>query len=268
MPREWHDRHAANQIANPEKRKFYRDIVADKKPYFMRYIYPDLMKQYNTYIRNTNRNALREFQMTIDEMRALPEEQLTDRQLDFLRYYRARMPVGVGDCVMNKICRRFEEEFDRFIGKTFKGSKFDYSILKSGDGYSYSQKLAVQKLYDEYNKKLHNYVVFSYYQRIDDDESASSVTSMREEFLRECETICQNATTLCDILLDICYCRSSTKKFVWEICADTIISNLLAKNNFEISAPVKCDDGEVEYCGSKYKVITKKLEELNEYYPE
>ena len=53
-------------IEDPEKRRFYLSLVADKKPYFMRIIYPALMKQYNTYIKNTNKNAMREFQMTID----------------------------------------------------------------------------------------------------------------------------------------------------------------------------------------------------------
>lgn len=259
MPRDWHDRHAVNMIEDPEKRKFYRDIVADRKPYFMRYIYPDLMKQYNTYIRNTNRNALREFQMTIDEMRALPEEQLTDRQLDFLRYYRVRMPVGVGDCVMNKICRRFENEFDGFIGKTFNGAKFDYAVMKSGVEYTYSQKLAIQKLYTEYNKKLQSYVVFSYYQRVDEDESASSLSSMREEFIRECEAVCQNSEILCEILLDICYCRSASKKFVWDVCSDSIIRNLLANNDWTISAPIRDDEGDIEYCGKKYKEVAIRI---------
>ena len=104
MPRTWHDRHAANKIDDDELREFYRSIVADKKPYFMRYIYPALMKQYNQYIKNTNRNCLREFQMTVDELRLIPSDELTERQSDFLRYYDYRMPVGTGACVLTKIC--------------------------------------------------------------------------------------------------------------------------------------------------------------------
>ena len=259
MPREWHDRHAVNQIEDAEKRKFYRDIVADKKPYFMRYIYPALMKQYNTYIKNTNRSALREFQMTVEEMGKIPHDQLTDRQDDFLRYYRVRMPVGMGNCVMNKICRRFEAEFDGFIGKVTGGEKFDYSIMKSGVEYSQSQLTAVKKLYEEYNKKLQSYAVFSYYERVDEDESISAISSMRDEFIRECEQVCQNSTTLCDIILDVCYCRSTSKKFAWDICGEAIIQNLLANNNWTISAPVADDNGDIEYCGGRYKVITKKI---------
>ena len=265
MPREWHDRHAVNQIADPDKRKFYRDIVADKKPYFMRYIYPALMKQYNTYIKNTDRSALREFQMTVEELGRLPHNQLTERQKDFLRYYESRLPVGMGDCVMNKICCRFEAEFDSYIGKTLGRVKFDYTIMKSGTDYTASQMTAIKKLYDEYNKKLQSYAVYSYYERIDEDETISTVSGMRDEFIRECESVCQNHITLCDILLDLCYRRSSSKKFAWDICGDAIIHNLLANNDWQISAPVADAGGDIEFCGGRYKEITKTLEEIYEY---
>lgn len=256
MPREWHDRHAVNLIEDPEKRKLYRDIVADRKPYFMRYIYPALMKQYNTYIKNTDRNALREFQMTVGELSQLPYDQLTDRQKDFLRYFEVRLPVGTGDCVMNKICRRFEQEFDGYIGKTLGRVKFDYEIMKSDSGYTYSQMSAVRKLYEEYRKKLQSYAVFSRYERVDEDDLISTVASMREEFVRECDTVCQNNAILCDIMLDLCYCRSSSKRFAWDICGEQIIVNLLRNNDWKISAPVADPDGDIEYCGSKYKLIT------------
>ena len=143
MPKSWHDRHTVNKIEDDDTKRFYRSIVADKKPYFMRYIYPSLMKQYNTYIKNTNRNALREFQMTVDEMMSMPFENLSERQRDFLRYYSYRMPVGVGNCIMNKICRRFEQEFDGHIGRHNASVKFDYTIMKSGNEYSTSQFYAV-----------------------------------------------------------------------------------------------------------------------------
>lgn len=265
MPREWYDRHAVNKIKDENARKFYRDIVADKKPYFMRYIYPALMKQYNTYIKNTNRNALREFQMTMDELLALPSSDLTDRQLDFIRYFRSRLPVGNGNCVMNKICRRFEEEFDGYIGKFSAGHKFDYSFMKSGLEYTQSQMTAIKNLYESYNKRLQRYVVFSCYERIDEDESAATVSAMKEEFVRSCDEVCQNRDTLCDIILDVCYSRSSSKKFAWDMCGAEIIHNLLRRNNLEISAPVPSPDGDIVFCGNRFSVITKRLEEIHEH---
>lgn len=260
MPKSWHDRHTVNKIEDEEMKNFYRSIVADKKPYFMRYIYPDLMRQYNQYIRNTNRNALREFQMTIDEMSRIPYADLTERQCDFLRYYRVRMPVGTGNCVMNRICKRFEEAFDGCVSKA-ADEPFDYSKMKSGICYTPAQMSAMRKLYDDYNKRLQSYAIFSKYERVDEDEIVSEFSAMKDEFVRECDEVCQNREVVCDILLDLCYKRNSSKKFVWDICGEMIIQNLLRNNGNVISAPVLDSNGDVEYCGKRYKVISKVIGE-------
>lgn len=104
------------------------------------------MKQYNTYIKNTDRNALREFQMTVDELCAIPENERNERQNEFLNFFYKRMPVGMGDCVMNKICRRFEDAFDGYIGKHNAAVKFDYRIMRSDAEYkSYSNERMKKK---------------------------------------------------------------------------------------------------------------------------
>ncbi len=139
MPREWHDRHAVNKIEDESKRQFYRSIIAEKKPYFMRYIYPELSKEYNTYIKNTNRNALRQFGLTVDELYTMPYKSLSDEQREFLFYYERKMPIGTHDCVMNRICKRFEEEFDNYISKNCTGVHFDYSFMKSDEEYTPKQ---------------------------------------------------------------------------------------------------------------------------------
>lgn len=254
MPREWHDRHSVNMIEDPDTRRLYLKLVADKKPYFMRLIYPALMKQYNTYIKNTNKNALREFQMSIDEMLALPASELTERQRDFLRYYKSRMPVGDNDCVMNRICRRFEKEFDGYLGRHNADVEFDYTIMKSGIEYSRSQYNAILKLYENYNKRLRNYAVFANYERVDEYDAFSHMLEMRTEFIQECTRVCQNRFALCDIVLDICYKKSSTKRFAWEMCGDEIIQNLLARNNGVLTYPTLDTDGEVSFGGNRFTV--------------
>lgn len=260
MPRTWHDRHAVNKIEDETERDFYRSVVAERKPYFMRYIYPALMKQYNTYIKNTDRNALREFQMTVSEMKKLPYEELTDRQKDFLKYFDYRMPVGVGDCVMNKICRRFEDEFDGYVGKHNTMVKFDYTIMRSDADYSSSQFNAIKKLYEDFNKRLRNYAIFADYERVDECDSFKEMSIMNDEFRKECNIICQNKDSLCDIILDMCYTKSSTKRFAWSMCGSDIIHNLLSKNNNTISFPSIDHSGDIHYCGERFSVISKKLE--------
>lgn len=259
MPREWHDRHSVNMIEDPEKRRFYLSLVADKKPYFMRIIYPALMKQYNTYIKNTNKNAMREFQMTIDELSAIPRSQQTERQRDFLRYYKNRMPVGIHNCVMNRICRRFEKEFDGYLGRHNSENQFDYSIMKSGAEYSRSQFNAITKLYENYNRRLRNYAVFANYERVDEYDTFTRMMEMREDFVQECAKVCPNRFALCDIVLDICYQRSSTKRFAWEMCGEEIIQNLLNRNNGTISYPTLDQEGDIVYCGNKFSVKQEQI---------
>jgi len=265
MPREWHDRHSVNLMEDYDAKRYYRGIVADRKPYFMCYIYPTLMKQYNTYKKNTDRNAIREFGVSIDELGAMPHDELTERQLDFLRYYKSRLPVGVNPCVMNKICWRFEEEFDGYLGKYNKVSDFDYSVMKSDAEYTYAQLSSIRKLYDEYNHKLQRYLVYTYYERVDDAESKTTISCMRDEFVRECEAICQNRSVLCNIVLDLCYTRSASKKFAWDICGEDIVNNLLSKNGGTISIPVYDDGGDILYQGRRFKEVVVNMEDENEY---
>lgn len=256
MPKEWHDRHAASKIEDDEEREFYRSIVADKKPYFMRYIYPALMKQYNTYIKNTDRNALREFQMTVAELQALGDDEITDRQREFLKYYYHRMPVGTGGCVMNKICKRFEDAFDGYIGKHNAAVKFDYHFMRSDAEYTPKQFNAVKRLRDDYNRRLSSYAVFADYERVDEYDSFAALSMMNEEFRRECSVICPDSKALCNIILDICYTKSSTKRFAWSMCGDDIIHNLLSSHAGVISYPALDAGGEFEYCGERYTVET------------
>lgn len=260
MPRLWYDRHAVNKIEDPIQRELCRKIVADKKPYFMRYIYPTLMRQYNTYIKNTDRNALREFQMTVAELYKLPIGETTERQREFLKYYEYRMPVGTNDCIMNKICRRFEDEFDGYIGKHNSSVKFDYTIMRSDAEYTPKQLGSVKRLYEDYNRRLVSYAVFADYERVDECDSYATLSMMNDEFRKECNKICPNRDALCNIILDICYTKSSTKRFAWSMCGSEIIHNLLANNGNRISYPVLDADGDIEFCGHTFSVETTTIE--------
>lgn len=260
MPRMWYDRHAIMYVDDDAHRRFLREVVADRKPYFMRYIYPDLMKQYNDYIRNTTRSALREFQMTVEELKAIPEDRRTERQAEFLKHYEMHMPVGTGDCVMNRICRLFEREFDGFVGRSSAESNFDYSIYKSGVPYEQKHMAAVSRLFADLQGRMKNYSMFSKYEHVDSDEVAYALNGFIEEFKRNCESICQNETELCDILLDICYRRTVTKHIVWTLYGDVINRNLLRKNEYKISGPVRDEDGDIEFAGERFSVATIQLE--------
>lgn len=250
MPREWHDRHSLGKIEDDNKRQLYRSVLADKKPYFMKYIYPELSRKYNTYIKNTNRKSLRQFQLTIEELQAIPYKDLNEAQRDFLYYYEKCMPVGVHRCVMNRICRRFENEFDNFVGKHCSRLNFDYSFMRSTEAYTQKQYYAVKKLFEDYNKKLVDYSVCLDSTRNTDTDTA--IADMNAEFRKAADEICPNKYALCNIVLDLCYHSSATKTFAWSICGSEIVNNLLAQNNHKIAFPQADNAGEYEYCGERF----------------
>lgn len=259
MPRTWYDR-MSNRIVEGltdeeiTQRQLNLRILADKKPYFMRYIYPNLMTQYNTYIKNTDKKCIREFRQTIDELISKEADELTEAEAEFIDYYYHRMPVGTHDCVMNKICRRFEDEFDNYFLKHISEDDFDYDIMKSGQTYTATQYKAVEKLYGQYTKRLQEYMQFSKRERIDEDESASRRSIMVRDFKMECQRACSNSAQLCDIVLDLCYSRSGSKQFCWDICNEEIIDNLLEKNNNLLFYPVMNNDGDIEFCRKNFSL--------------
>lgn len=265
MPKEWYDR-TSNRITEDmseediKQKQFNLSILADKKPYFMRYIYPNLMNQYNTYLKNTNKKCIREFRLSIDELLEKDPCDRTESESEFINYYMKRMPVGMHPCVMNKICKKFEEEFDNYFLKNCSEEEFDYRLMKSGHEYTTTQYNSIAKLYDQYTKRLQEYMQFSKRERVDEDESMSKRNIMIRDFKVECQRACSNAEQMCDIVLDLCYCRNDSKQFCWDICSDEIISNLLKNNDYTISFPVQNKDGDIRFCGKRFNFESKRYE--------
>lgn len=255
MPKEWYDRHSIYDISDEAKRRLYFAIAADKKPYFMRYIYRPLMREYNEYRKKTDRNALREFGMTVDELSEIPYCRLTERQTEFLRYYNLKMPVGVGDCVMNQICLRFEQEFDSVTARFPSNESFDYSIYKFGRQYPKAMGNRIRQLYFDYNQRIQSYRIYASYDHPEDGEAAMFYANIARYFLEESIGICQNAETLCDVMLDVCYGSRFSKHFVWELCGSEIVRSLLQKHEGVLAVPVKHEAGDVEFGGERFVVM-------------
>lgn len=259
MPKEWYNRDANRQDEKDSeiesaKKEFNLRIVADRKPYFMRYIYPDLMKKYNTYMTNANKKALREFGLDIKGIMA--QEELTDEQVAFLEYFDWKLPVGDHDCVQNKICKRIEEEFDGYVKKNPPPATFDYTVLKTSMEYTKSQYALIAELYEEYTQKVQEFMVESYYKRMDQDDAIVGKALLLRNFKQLCNEICSNAEQLCNIVLDLCYRNNRSKQFAWDMCGTQIIENLLNKNGRKLSFPVSDDNGDIEFGGQRFSMST------------
>lgn len=263
MPQYWHESRCINKYEDEELKNFQYSIVADKKPYFMRYIYPSLMKDYNAYVKNSDKKAKRYFGMSIDELYEIKAEERTDEQSAFLEYYERYIPVGTNDCVMNKICRRFESELDGYVSKNNAGYDFDYSILRGKEEYTQNQFYAINNLYKAYTQKMLNFAIHSEYERIDKYTIKETLDDINSGFMQACNVVCSSSDALCNIILDICYKKSTSKKFVWSMCGKQIIHNLLTRNNGIISFPEIDNDGDIYYCGNTFSISKIKINNQN-----
>jgi FtsZ-binding cell division protein ZapB len=267
MTKHWYNQAACKKLAETnEEEKRYKElclrICAHKKPYFMKYIYPDLMTEYKSFINDSNKKSIRMFQMSIEEL--MEKQNLSIEEMEFLKYHQELLPVGNRPCTVNQICWLFEKEFQNILPKQKSVTTFDYTILKSGASYNKNDYKKIEKVKAEYDLEVKSYQCLAKTERLDKDEVSLNRTMLILKFKAACEAICPNEKELCDILLDLCYTTSKSKQFVWDVCGETIINNLLEKNYHTINYPVRTSSqGEFEFAGESF-VMKQRIEKGDE----
>lgn len=248
--------------ADIERKKFNRKIVAANKPYFMTYVYPALRSKNNTYIKNSNYGAIMRFGShgihSIEDLYSYSPK--TQDMVEYLDYYERFIPVGYNNCIVNRICRIFEDEFDGCLSKRFKQPEFDYNILKSRVEYSKKNYDSVLNIYKNYQRATAKIQSSKAIEKVDTFDNWQQREVLIDNFKRECEEICPNEYELCDIVLDMTYRSENTKQFAWDICGNVIIDNLLKNNDYKIRYPKKLEDNSpesFEYCGESFVMCEK-----------
>lgn len=254
MPAKWYN-WISNKISKgkdaSEKKEnwFNRKLIADKKPYFMQYVYPKEKALMNEYIKRNNEKCIMRFRITLNEL--VTKKTKSNDEYKFLKYYYKKMPLGMSPCTVNKICWKIESVFDE-ISPSHTES-FDYSILKCDVDYSRQMYNKIKKIYDKYRRETSNYMQYAKSERIKSDDKQIQKYIFKEQFKRQCSEQCPNEEYLCNIVLDMCYSKSKySKQFAWDICGEMFIQNLLKRNNYIISYPTLERNGEIEFNGMNF----------------
>lgn len=261
MPDKWYN-WISNKINkgkdSSEKKEhwFNRKLVADKKPYFMQYVYPTEKTRMNEYIKKNNEKCIMRFRITLDEL--LVKEDRTQEEEKFIYCYYQRMPLGTAPCTINKICWKIEELFDDT--EWMNSGDFDYSILKCDVEYSNQMYNKIKKIYDRYRRETANYMQYAKSERIKSDERQMQKYIFKEQFRRQCLEQCPNEEYLCNIVLDLCYSKSKySKQFAWDICGEMFIQNLLKRHNYMVSYPTLDENGDIEFNGLHFSMQTTEI---------
>jgi hypothetical protein len=263
FPTEWKKReYIYDEDTEDEKRaKYYHNIlVANKKPYFMIYIYDKIRNEYKDYKKKCDRTCKEKFGCSLNQL--LGKRNKTKQESYYVADYYRRMPVIKNKSVMNILCGMIEEIDFKYrrpknnenIQEVFE-TLFDESI--NIDEVKIGQLL---KLRDKFNKRRHFKVKDNALNVIDfegeDDESQDKVINeFYEEMRNEAQSICPNSKELANHLIYIAYhlFPTGTKEFAWNIGTEGILEILESKCDMNITLPMFDPSGE-EYLGKRYRL--------------
>ena len=203
--------------------------------------------------------------MTLKELFAIPENELTQAQKDFIMYYNKFLPVIDSDCVMNKLCK-YIESIDFHIKQKIKSNKnFDYHILL-GDNFNVNSALLVKindlmtktfKEWDEINKEIRNSSKVK--NKITTDKDGGKVKLDKDlaiGILKDnLEDLCSNEEQLTNHLIYWFYeiKPSASKSVMWTLVGRQIFENMKKKTK-SYYFPVKNPNGSLTFLYDNYSI--------------
>lgn len=221
MPKSWYNfKECENDLD--------RSLCADKKPYFFIYIYDYIKSDYDNYIKNNNDKCLRRFNMTYEELEN--KENKTEEEENFIYWYNKQMPVGLGECAMNKICWYVEEQFKNYKINLKHSSDFDYNVLKVNRRCTEKHRQELFELIELYIQKIREYKSNKSKKKksnnSDKEDKSNNRGYIRKTFKKMAKDICPNDDERLNIVLDMCYGCNNNRQFCWDVIGDLIIKRL------------------------------------------
>lgn len=264
IPKSWYVKDV-NEITEEDseevkaRKRFNLKIMADKKPYFFKYIYPQINQSYIEYEENWNNNSMRFCRQSIGSL--TKKENKTEDEQRLLDLYYQNYPVDISDSLVNQICWEFENEFDGYFRRKENKTEFDYTVYKSEAEYDSKLYNKIKSIYLKYKDDVKTFAI----RRNDVGEGDKKDAKMsREEFLDKYKRLileeCPDENILCNIVLDMCYKGNENPQFAWDMCGQTIIKNLLIKNDNTVSYFEKESNGEILFGGERFNIKTRKVE--------
>ena len=220
MPSNWYNMGACAD------NRYKQSICAYRKPYFMIYIYDETKRDYKKYIKESNDKCKLIYNCSIQDLYD-NKNSLSDEQKEFLFWYEFKMPVGTGECSMNKICRYIESQLDGYKSQLHRNSTFDYNELKVKRRCTEEHRQALRELEQEYRECVREYKAQKHF---DKGESNKNRKFLYKKFHEEAMNICPNDDERLNIILDITYGYNGNKQFCWDTIGDLICKRLEEMN--------------------------------------
>lgn len=249
----WTNPDKENKNFTKEEIEFNNKLIIDKRPLFMKHLYPTYKAKFNEHYNKYNYLCYRTFGIYLEELFAISNKTLEQQQL--VDNYNKFNPLLDTDCPMNNICKYMEGEIKEIKLNVKKASPdYIFNILYNNNiNITESQVKEMEKIYKLYKKnksKSSNVEVYN-------DDEIDNLTSQGKDDITSLnfDYISDDIQRLANLAVYINYYLypKSSKNFCWDLFGDGIILNIYDNSNKEFYIPLQNKRGDIEYMGKKYR---------------
>ena len=246
-----------------EEKRFNLSLVADKKPYFFRYNYDNLNKNYKDFLYRLNTRTVAHWNITAEEFLELDD--YTEEQIKLIEYLGEKCNINLSDnSTMFKITKKAEQMLDGIVYNKEKGNVKD--LLKS-DEYKKEDYLnlmpKIEQILLEYSREVKKvYSVKTILEKKEREEIIlAQLDELKLEFLHKILVVADfNEKLACDVLIDVTEDSGTESMLLWELFGKIIIDNLLNRNGHKANLIVEDEEGMYSFKGKTFSIKTVEIE--------
>lgn len=208
--------------------EFLKSICAEKKPYFMIYIYDDYKNKYKRYLEETNKTAYFDVGCSIQALQEKSE--LTEEEQETLDNFERWCPFGMNKCTMNRICFYIEDVFSKYTSKLKKEKQFDYTKLKYPVSYDIELLEGIETIANEFNKEHKSVKFHRLATTVSNDKELEQNFMNKNRIAKKYRELitekCENDMIQLNVLLDLFYTGRCGGQFFWSCGGKLMIERL------------------------------------------
>lgn len=253
----WINPDKENEYFTKEEILFNNKLIIEKRPYFMKYLYPKYKTQYNDYFKKYNYLSYVTFGIGIEELIHLNNK--NDEQKKMIENYNKFNPFLETDSPMNNICKYMEKKIKEIkINAKKKSPDYIFNILFNKDiEITETQIKQMENVYKKYKKsKSNSYTTGEFVCQDDLTNINKNINDDNFDYISDDIQRLANLAVYVNYYLH----PTSPKNFCWDLFGEGILLNIYDNSNKEFKIPILDEEGDIEYMGKKYKNKEVKIE--------
>lgn len=229
-----------------------KSLMVDKKPYFQKYIYPKLNREYEDYIKHKEDYSFFKY----------GKEAKDNDDIEFIKYSNYKNPIVDYNSTINRICHHMEKSVKEIKRNYQKPNQdvLDNILIDSDRELLLEYAPFVFGLIESFKtfKETERNINSNETQANSNFFSKNNRINLFQKLVRK--KLYDKIENSIDIGNIVVYCGYSmkndySKDFVWEIFGEEVFANVKKNSSNDVFLPVECSEEEMEfsYMGTYYK---------------